>query len=61
MAPYLYFEVILTANCSELEFEIDQMTVNNYCSNLQFGLSGIPTLSIIKPANISIKHSVCCV
>ena len=47
MSPYLYFEVILTANCSELEFEIDQMTVNHYCSNLQFGLSGIPTLSII--------------
>ena len=35
MAPYLYFEVILTANCSELEFEIDRLTVN-YCSNLQF-------------------------
>ena len=34
MAPYLYFEVILTANCSELEFEIDRLTVN--CSDLQF-------------------------
>ena len=34
MAPYLYSEVILTANCSELEFKIDQMTVD--CSDLQF-------------------------
>ena len=33
MAQYLYFEVILTANCSELEF--DRLKVN-YSSNLQF-------------------------
>ena len=32
MSPYLNFEVILTANCSELEFEIDRMTVD--CSDL---------------------------
>ena len=34
MSPYLYFEVILTANSSELEFEIDILTVD--CSDLQF-------------------------
>ena len=36
MSPYLYFEVILTANCSELEFEIDRLTVK--CSDLQFDI-----------------------
>ena len=38
MSPYLYSEVILTANCSELEFEIDRLTVNNYCFNVQFDI-----------------------